>query len=301
MPSPPAPKVIFESANRPATPTVSILTTVYNREAYLEASIQSTLESSYGDLELILLDDCSKDCSLEIAISAAKNDHRVRVYQNSCNLGDYGNRNAATSLATGKYLKFVDSDDIIYRYSLAIMVEAMNSNPEAALGLCHSLPEDEAPYPWKLTPIEAYRKNFLGRGCLGSGPSGVIMRADLFRLLGGFKPAWGVLADLEMWLRLAAKYPMLLLPPGLVWWRRHEGQEFTSNSAATKYISNGFALSRHALSSPDCPLSTSENTIAIRKAKRRFRRNLLSLAIRQRQPFLAVKLFKESYRSNEKE
>jgi glycosyltransferase involved in cell wall biosynthesis len=110
-----SPKLLFESPNRPETPTVSVLTTIYNREAFLDASIRSTLASSFSDFELILVDDCSKDNSIDIAIAAAKLDCRVRVFQNPSNLGDYGNRNAAASLATGKYLKFVDSDDLIYR------------------------------------------------------------------------------------------------------------------------------------------------------------------------------------------
>ena len=198
------------------TPEVSILVTVYDRESYLEETLQSILHSTYSDFELLVVDDGSTDRSLEIAHQVAGNDDRIQVHINESTLGDYPNRLKAASLARGRYLKYVDSDDLIYPHSLAIMVESMERFPEAALGLSHSMPEDDSPYPWLLSPVQAYQKQFLGRGCLNCGPSGAIIRREAFQSVGGFRPEWAVISDKDMWYRLAAKWPTVLLPPGLI-------------------------------------------------------------------------------------
>ena len=104
---------------------VSILTTVYNREKYLAACIESVLSSSYQDWELIIVDDVSKDTSLDIAKRYEQKDPRIKVYVNEKNLGDYPNRNKAASYAKGKYLKYLDADDLINPQGLEVMVHTM--------------------------------------------------------------------------------------------------------------------------------------------------------------------------------
>src|SRR6187200_3447154 len=119
----------------PNSPLVSVLMTSFNREKYIAEAIQSVLDSEYRNFELIIVDDASKDKTIEIARSFERTDNRIKVSQNSKNLGDYPNRNKAASLASGKYLKYVDSDDKINKNCLSVMVAGMEKFPEAALGL----------------------------------------------------------------------------------------------------------------------------------------------------------------------
>lgn len=272
-----------------SNPTVSVLVTVYNRERYLASCLDSILNSTFQNLEVIVVDDCSTDNSLEIAERYQRH-AQVKVLHNKQNLGDYPNRMRAASLARGKFIKYVDSDDRIYSHSLSIMVEAMEAHPDAALGLSHSLPEAEQPYPWKLAPAESWRKHYLGQGCLGCGPSGAIIRRDAFETIGGFRD-WGVLSDTDLWSRMAARWPLLLLAPGLVWWRRHSDQEFTRGDAGTVYLEKGFELAMAALRSDSTPLSADERVIAIARARHHHARRLLSLALLSRQPSLAIRLW----------
>jgi glycosyltransferase involved in cell wall biosynthesis len=269
-------------------PTVSVLVTVYNREGYLAACLDSILASTWQDFEVVVVDDQSKDGSLQIAEKYATRDSRIQVHRNDKNLGDYPNRLRAAELAKGKYLKYVDSDDLIYRHSLAIMVEAMEAYPGAAAGLCHSRPEDDEPYPWLLQPREAWRKHFLGRGCMSAGPSSAIIRRDAFFEIGGFRN-WGVLNDLDLWCRLSAVHPILLLPPGLIWWRRHEGQEFSRNDAATVYLERGFELLMETLQRPRCPLCEVDQRRAIKRARQHHARRLWRLALKNRKPAVALR------------
>lgn len=101
-------------------PIVSILTTVYNREKYIADCIESVLSSKFQDWELIIVDDQSKDKSVAIAEEYAATDARIQIYVNEHNLGDYPNRNQAVTYANGKYIKFLDADDLIYPHGLGI-------------------------------------------------------------------------------------------------------------------------------------------------------------------------------------
>jgi glycosyltransferase involved in cell wall biosynthesis len=275
------------------SPTVSVLVTVYNREAYLEECLRSILASSFADFEIVVVDDGSGDRSLEIAEKIARDEDRIRIFRNDHNLGDYPNRMRAAELARGTFIKYLDSDDLMYPHGLAVMVEAMKSVPDAALALSHSRPEEEKPYPWELSPAEAWRKQFLGDGCMGCGPSGAIIRRAEFFEAGGFSK-WGVLSDTEMWFRMSAKWPLLLLPPGLVWWRRHESQEFTRDDAARRYLENGFAITMKSLASSDNPLSPEETRLAIARARQHHARRLLALSITGGSPLKGFQMWRSS-------
>lgn len=274
------------------TPSVSVLVTVYNRERYLAECLESILASTWKDFEVIVVDDLSSDGSVAIAERFASSDARIRFYRNATNLGDYPNRMRAAELARGKYIKYLDSDDVIYPHSLGLMIGAMETNPDAALGLSHSAPEEAEPYPWKLAPVHSWRKQFLGDGCMGCGPSGAIIRRHEFLQLGGFGN-WGVLSDTDMWYRMSAKWPIVLLPPALVWWRRHGDQEFTRNGAADAYLEQRHLLDVSALSSRECPLGTDDSARALRRARQHHSRRLLSLAVHGR-PLDGVALFRRS-------
>jgi len=273
-------------------PLVSVLITVFNREEYLASAVESVLSQTLTDFELIIVDDCSKDRSLEIARSY-KTDLRVKAFSNEHNLGQFPNRMRAAELARGRYVKYVDSDDVIYRHSLSAMVEALDAHPDAALALSHSSPDDQQPYPWKLSPAEAWRKEFLGRGCLSAGPSAAILRRDALFEIGGFGH-WGAINDIDLWYRMAARWPVVLLPPGLVWWRRHDKQTLTEEEAPIVYLEQGFGLTMATLSSPECPLSEAERASALKRARQYHARRLLSLAGRRRQPQQAWRLFRKS-------
>jgi len=205
-------------------PKISILTTVYNRDKYLAACINSVLASSYQDWELIIVHDVSKDTSLAIAKSYEKKDPRIKVYVNEKNLGDYPNRNKAASYAKGKYLKYLDADDIIYPHGLEIMVHTMEQFPEAGLGISQKVAEDVKPYPFIMQPKETFTREFLMRGVLGLGPTGTIIRRDVFETLGGFTGT-RYIGDTEMWYKLALVYPVVKMQEELIFWRQHDQQQ----------------------------------------------------------------------------
>ena len=245
-----------------AAPRVSVLVTAYNREQYLAASIESVLSQSWGDFELIITDDRSTDNTLELARAYAARDSRIRVHANERNLGDYGNRNFAASLARGEFLKFHDSDDVMYPHCLGVMVPALEAESRAGFGLSGSRAWPGGPVPMLLTPRQAYQREFLGFGLFMCGPAGALFRTQAFRELGGFED-YGTPSDTIFWMRACARYPVVLLPGDLFYYREHAGQSFRAPDVARKYAIVTSHMWR-ALSSPDCPLNERERAIGRR-------------------------------------
>lgn len=94
------------------SPLISIVTPVYNAERFFHETYNSVYSQTHTDWEWILVDDCSADRSVELIEAAAKNDSRIRLVQLPENSGAGVARNAGTKLAQGRYLVFLDADDL---------------------------------------------------------------------------------------------------------------------------------------------------------------------------------------------
>lgn len=94
-------------------PWISVVMPVYNAQDYLADSIESVLNQSFRDLELIVVDDCSSDNSREVCKRYVEQDERVRLIQLKENIGAGMARNRGIQAASGRYLAFMDADDTI--------------------------------------------------------------------------------------------------------------------------------------------------------------------------------------------
>jgi glycosyltransferase involved in cell wall biosynthesis len=249
-------------------PVVSVLMTAYNRENYIPEAIESVLASTYPDFELIVVDDGSSDRTVEIAQSYAAIDSRVKVFINEKNLGDYHNRNKAASHAKGKYLKYLDSDDLMYPHCLAFMVASMEKYPEAGYGLSANS-EEIRPYPVCISPREAYLEHFNGFGHFNRSPASAIIRRDVFEEIGGFSgKRW--IGDTELLFRIGNKYPLVKFTRDLVWDRQHGNQE-SRIEIDRKNLDLSQRMRKELLSEmlfhPDCPLSPEEAATYLKKGK----------------------------------
>ncbi|MGE4069394.1 MAG: glycosyltransferase family 2 protein [Vicinamibacterales bacterium] len=233
-------------------PSVSVLMTAYNREPYIGASIESVLAQDFEDFELLVTDNQSTDGTVAVARAYEARDPRVRVVVNERNLGQFGNRNRAASLARGRFLKYHDSDDLMYPHGLGILVELLAAEPRAAFALSTGWAWPGGPVPMLLTPRQCYEREFLGFGLFMGGPASALFRADAFRRLGGFPDA-GAPSDHLFWLRACRTEHVLLAPADLFWYRIHPSQELQSEGARREYAAVAGEVWR-ALAAPDCPL-----------------------------------------------
>lgn len=92
-------------------PKVSIIIPVYNAQDYLERCLDSVINQTLKDIEIICINDCSKDSSLDILKKYSAYDDRIKVLDNKSNLGESKTRNRGISYAKGEYIAFLDNDD----------------------------------------------------------------------------------------------------------------------------------------------------------------------------------------------
>ena len=246
------------------SPAISVLMTTYNREKYVGAAIESVLNSSFKDFELVVVDDRSKDKTVDIVREWQAKDDRVKLFINDQNLGDYPNRNQAAAHATGKYLKYVDADDLIYPWGLQILWECMERFPDAGWGLC-SLAQDKArPFPFVLETREAYRYHYLGPGLFHKAPLSSIIKKELFDAVGGFEP-YSHAGDYAMWQKLSLKSPVVCMNQGVVWYREHDDQSSNTQHLHKKQYLD---IKMNFLANPDNKLEK-HDLLEIQKVERK--------------------------------
>lgn len=107
---------------------VSIITPAYNTERYLKDTIESVIKQDYDNWELIIIDDCSKDNSKSIAERYMQVDKRIRLISLEKNSGVAFARNTGIKAARGRYIAFLDSDDLWYPDKLSSQIKYMQDN-----------------------------------------------------------------------------------------------------------------------------------------------------------------------------
>ena len=112
-------------------PLVSVCIPAYNNAEYIKDTIDSILNQTYQKIELVIVDDNSKDNTYELIREIG--DERIKLYHNDKNLGMSGNWNRCLSLCTGKYAKLVCADDILSPDALKREVDALEANPSAVI------------------------------------------------------------------------------------------------------------------------------------------------------------------------
>lgn len=271
---------------------VSVIMTSYNREKYIVDSIESVLQQEYRDFEFVIVDDASEDSTWDLIQEFATRDNRIRAFKNKMNVGDYPNRNIAASYATRKYIKYLDSDDILNPGALAHLVETMELNPSTPLGLIGIGMGLKKSQTIVLPPLETFRKIFFQGKIIGCGPSYSIIRAEDFFKVGGFSPLRH-LSDVELWLKLLSTHPVCLFDDSLVYWRKHDQQEFAIGEKTNYHLYNSFHLYLSALQVDNCPLKKEERCMAVRNLKNRYSRNVLSAFLTGRVTY-ATSLYKST-------
>jgi glycosyltransferase involved in cell wall biosynthesis len=191
-------------------PLVSVLTPVYNGEAYLAECIESVLAQSYLNWEYAIVNNCSTDGTLEIAERYARLDKRIHVYSNDVLLDLIASHNKAFRLisADSKYCKVVSADDWLFPECLMHMVGLAEANPSVGIVGSYQLRGggrnwrdwqvrwDEVPYPSTVIPgHEICRSYLLGGPYVFGTPTSTLYRSDLIKGEDNFYPNSSAEAD----------------------------------------------------------------------------------------------------------
>jgi len=150
---------------------VSIITPSYNSSRFIVETIESVLAQTYTNWELLITDDCSKDNSVDIINSYVEKDDRIKLFSLTKNVGAAAARNMSLSEAKGRYIAFLDSDDIWEPHKLATQISFMKTNNYAFTFSAYNIMDNNGrltgkkiSVPSKIT-YEQYLKNTI-IGCL---------------------------------------------------------------------------------------------------------------------------------------
>lgn len=193
---------------------VSVIIPVYKAEKYIAATVQSVLDQTYKNFELIIVDDGSPDKSVEICQQF--NDRRIKIIRQQ-NRGVCAARNAGIRQAEGEYLAFLDGDDLWLPEKLEKHIEHLENSPSVGLSFSHSAFIDEAGEPLGIYQMAKVRdissELILCRNPIGNGSTPVIRRETLAAIkfqdnvFGSmedcyFDERFHHIEDIECWLRI---------------------------------------------------------------------------------------------------
>ena len=205
-------------------PLVSVLIPTFNRAHYVGDAVHSALSQTLTDIEVVVVDDGSSDDTAgRLAIVA---DPRLRVIRHDRNRGIPATRNTALSAATGRYIAWLDSDDIARPHRLAEQVSFLDNNPAVAMvGACAGKlrPDGTRKAGVRVPPLSPamiaawmlFRSAFQQSSVMG--------RSEVLRRY-GYDPAFPVCEDVDMFLRVQRDHQLANLPRVLVDRRLHPEQ-----------------------------------------------------------------------------
>lgn len=209
------------------TPLVSVVIPTYNRAAFLTEAVDSVLAQTCTDLELIIVDDGSTDRTAMMVAEIA--DPRVNLISLPHSGSPARARNAGVERAGGRYVAFLDSDDVWDSSKLADQLAALSSRPDCRW--CNSgvriVDEAGAPHPrWRTHPAppEGWIIEPLLRRQVGMSTSTMLVDRALLLEVGGFDEAFLSGEDYDLCVRLALRSPVARVLEPRVRGRVHAGQ-----------------------------------------------------------------------------
>ena len=207
-------------------PEISVIMSVYNGETYLKEAIESVINQTFENWELICINDCSTDSTSKILAEFALADERIKVHTNEVNLKLPTSLNKAISLSSGKYIARMDADDICLPDRFEKQFKFMEENKDIALSSCRFMTVKNG----------VYMSGGAGGRCdndairamlLVSNPilhPGVIAKAEVVKIF-NYDPMLTCTEDLELWTRMAMEnQKMAILPECLLIYRLHDKQ-----------------------------------------------------------------------------
>lgn len=202
------------------TPEISVILPVYNAERYLKYAVDSILDQSYGNFELLLINDGSTDKSKELIDAYAKSDKRIiPIHQD--NIGLVATLNKGIKLSKGTYIARMDADDISLPRRFEEQVKLLNSNKNAVLcGSCFDVINEYNEFI-KLGVAPAFDED-LKRSMHLYNPiahGSVMFKKSAFLKTDGYSSTVGPTEDYDLWIKLATLGDFVFSEKSVFKWR----------------------------------------------------------------------------------
>lgn len=288
----------------PSAPVISVVIGAYNAERWLAATIESVQAQTFGDLEIIVVDDGSTDATAEVARGFGE---AVRLIRKA-NGGSASARNRGIEAARGRYIAFLDADDLWHPKKLARQMRLFTEQPELAWcytdavffgaatgdvlwrsGESFALPEGDILRPLLVRNVIPF--------------SSAVVRRDVLKDAGGFDTSalHRISEDWDVWLRIARAHPIGVVRQPLTRMRQHGAQKTTTMDWAHALESRLRIAERAVARDPErlsdlhgeavCNLCLSLGRALLNREQRTAARRVLGRGLRHRPTSLAAWTF----------
>lgn len=219
-------------------PAVSVCVPTYNYARYLSDCIESVLQQTFPDWELIICDDCSTDGTQELASGYAARDRRIRYVRNQRRLGMSANLKNVADRAEAPYIKILCADDWLAERHLETMVSLMDQHPGVVLGTAAEIHTDAEGRPTAVQFLLGEHVSVfsgeemldrMARGHGFGGNSSFIIRTSTYQRVGGYDPTIAYAVDYELAARLSRVGDYLHTDEPLFYGRSHSESSSSVN------------------------------------------------------------------------
>lgn len=244
-------------------PLISICIPTYNGDKFLNTCIDSAINQSYRNIEIIMVDDGSIDNTYDIIRHYAAKDERIKIFRNEKNLGLVGNWNRCLEVSSGEWIKFLFQDDYLAPECIEVMVKTIEANDKIITSARRLIIEESvspSAREYSLTKTLTFEKlgilsgevvsispgkisllaarhisiNFIGE------PTVVMFKKDVINTVGTFNADLVQICDLEYFLRIATAFGVKYIPQQITYFRAgaHAHSASGRNIAQKKYSVN---------------------------------------------------------------
>ncbi|GAB3317711.1 glycosyltransferase family 2 protein [Hymenobacter humi] len=240
-------------------PRVSVIIPNYNHARYLPRRIESVLNQTFRDIEVILMDDCSPDNSRDVIADYAARDSRISVVLNEQNSGStFKQWNKGIAIARGEFIWIAESDDYADSTFLATLIAKLDTDADIGLAYCDSWDVNEQnqiidtrvqfyeeldPIMWTqdfVLPGEMLVNKFMFFRNIIPNASAVLIRRSILSRTGPADETFKVNGDWVFWAKILAVSKVAFISARLNYFRRH------TNNVRSTTITNGTALLEHS-------------------------------------------------------
>jgi len=217
---------------------VSVVVASYNHAKFLEQRMESLIRQTYQDIEIIVIDDCSPDNSLEILRKYGSHP-KVKLIVREKNGGWVVVSNQGVEMSSGEFILFANCDDDCDPRMIERLVEGMKANPTAGIAFCRSLLVDEhdqvlgddfvirepsfrvkCSTDTLVSGTEMSR--FLLHSCVIPNLSAALIRRECFASIGNLSPAYRACSDWDLFFRIVTRYDVAYIAESLNKFRQHK-------------------------------------------------------------------------------
>lgn len=263
---------------------ITIGIALYNHEKYIKECLESIINQTYDNIEIIVIDDGSKDNSYQVAKEVLESQtKRPYIIKTRPNIGMCNTLNEIIELASGEYISFIGSDDFWREDKITKQARYLDENPEVALVHCNSyLVDDNSKIYAEFDCSDRKVEGSLFEGLIFGGAvintPGHLYRTSVYEKIGKYDPQFRW-EDTDFWQRLTKVYKVGFINEFLTYYRRH-GENLSKDDNLLEFINDEVVKMYH---------KNIDNPILLKKAVIKMHRKSFLRALRKLKVFYILK------------